>query len=419
MKLSVLEDIVDILEESMLDTIKRHIKRAADQLNLNEGEIDALLRPDAEHEFEIKIGENLKYKAYRVQHSNRRGPYKGGIRFHKDVNLDEARALAMLMSLKTAAMGLPFGGGKGGVAVDPKNLSDEKLEKISREYVRYMHPYIGPDKDIPAPDVNTNAKIIDWMVDEYQAITGDNSLASFTGKSIANGGSLGREAATGRGGVIALDELFKRLEPNTRDLTYAIQGYGNVGSYFATVAAKDRPGWKLAAVSDSSATIISSEGFDPFHLAEYKKHHGRFADLKGKDIEHKISEEIVAANVDVLVLAALGDVITENNANLVNAKYIVELANGPVNFAANEYLKAKKVTVLPDIIANAGGVIVSYLEWLQNKNHEKWSEEEVNSRLESYMRPAVNNLIDESVHSKVSLPEASFILSIKRWLSES
>jgi glutamate dehydrogenase/leucine dehydrogenase len=245
-------------EINMLKTAQQLITQAAQKLGLDESSIAALLATDAEHQFEIELDSGKKLHAYRVQHNNKLGPYKGGIRFHPDVDLDEARALATLMSLKTAAVGLPLGGGKGGVAVNPNDFTEKELEEISRKYVQGLHKFIGPDKDVPAPDVNTNSTIIDWMVDEYQNITGDTSRASFTGKSIKNGGSLGRDAATGRGGVIALSELLEYDGISDKQLTFAVQGYGNVGSYFA-VLAESYPNWRFVAASDSASTIYSKK----------------------------------------------------------------------------------------------------------------------------------------------------------------
>ena len=399
----------------MLDTAQTIIEEAANKLGLNRKTINSLLKMDAEHQFEITLNDGTKLKAYRVQHNNKLGPYKGGIRFHPNVDLDEARALATLMSLKTAAAGLPLGGGKGGVSVNPKDLSRKQLEEISRKYVQYLHPYIGPDKDIPAPDVNTNSTVIDWMVDEYEQLTGDKSHASFTGKSIKAGGSLGRDAATGRGGVIALAELLKYKGKADKPLTYATQGYGNVGSYFATVASSEHPKWKLVAVSDSSKTLYKQNGLDAKDLADYKNRSSHFSDYKGPGIKHLDEKDILGLDVDVLVLAALEDTVTKDNMKDVKARYIVEMANGPVTKTALDYLTKKDVVVLPGIVANAGGVIVSYLEWLQNKKGQKWPESKVNKLLNEYMIKAVKNMVEAAKkHNAANLSEAAFIVAIKK-----
>jgi glutamate dehydrogenase/leucine dehydrogenase len=396
----------------MLETAHGLIRSAGKKLGLSEQEIEELIKIDAEHKFDIKLDSGKSFKAYRVQHKNKLGPYKGGIRFHPQVNLDEVRALATLMSLKTSAVGLPLGGGKGGVEVNPKVLSQEELEELSRKYVRHLHPHIGPDKDVPAPDVNTNAAIIDWMVDEYQKQTGDASGASFTGKSIKNGGSLGRDAATGRGGVIALAELLEHFGEKQGPITYAVQGFGNVGAFFATVAEDLHPGWKLIAASDSSATLTNSDGLDAKDLSGFKADGKRFADY-GKTASSD-ADAIIGQDVDVLVLAALEDAITEKNAVNVKARYVVEMANGPINETGQKYLDNHEITVLPDIVANSGGDIDFYLEWLQNKNDERWSEDKVNKELEKYIKPAVARLVQTAIKNQTSLKEAAFIMALER-----
>ncbi|HEX5395404.1 MAG TPA: Glu/Leu/Phe/Val dehydrogenase [Candidatus Saccharimonadales bacterium] len=399
----------------MLETAHALIRNAGRRLELNDTEINNLIEVDAEHRFDIQLNNGKSYKAYRVQHNNKLGPYKGGIRFHQQVNPDEVRALATLMSLKTAAVGLPMGGGKGGIAVNPKELTRKELEEISRKYVRHLHPHIGPDKDVPAPDVNTNATIIDWMVDEYQKQTGDKSGASFTGKSVGKGGSLGRDAATGRGGVIALAELLDNLGQKQKNITYAVQGFGNVGAFFAETAREQHPEWTLVAASDSGATVINRGGLNAKKLAEFKAHGKRFADYTNGQIASP--GEIIGLEADVLVLAALEDAITDKNASAVKAKIVVEMANGPVNEMGQKYLDGHGITVLPDIIANSGGVIVSYLEWLQNKKDEHWTEEKVNAELSGYIKPAVGSLIITADEYKVSLKEAAFIMALKRLIS--
>lgn len=401
----------------MLHTAQTLIRQAGEKLGLDNDTIEAIIRANAEHEFEIALEDGQKFKAYRVQHNDRRGPYKGGIRFHPEVHLDEVRALATLMSFKTAAVGLPLGGGKGGVVVDPKKLTKEQLEEISRKYVRHLQPHIGPDIDVPAPDVNTNPAVIDWMVDEYECLTGDTTKASFTGKSIEKGGSLGRDAATGRGGVTVLAELLKARGELEKPLTYAVQGFGNVGSFFAAVALTDYPQWQLVAASDSRAGITRKEGLSVAALTQYKADGKRFADYTG-DVQKITNETLLEQDVDVLVLAALGDVITEENAHKIKAKYILELANGPVNDSANEALEKAKITVVPDILANAGGVIVSYLEWLQNKNGEHWSEDKVNQELYKYLAKATDDILEASQNYQVSLKEAAMIQGLRTLTEE-
>lgn len=397
----------------MLATAHKFIEAASKKLGLNTEAVERLLQTDADHIFRLRLEGGQEFDAYRVQHKNTLGPYKGGVRFHPEVDLDEVRALATLMSFKTAAAGLPLGGGKGGVAVDPKKLTFEQKEELSRKYARYLAPHIGPHTDIPAPDVNTKGQIIDWMVDEYEKVTGDTTRASFTGKTLANGGSEGREAATGRGGVIALHELLMLQGKGDRPLTIAIQGFGNVGEFFATVAQDEQPQWKFVAISDSSATLHSENGIDATQAVLHKEAEGRLEHFDDPEVKVKKRDAILSLDVDVLVLAALGDAVTEKNMKDVKAKYIVELANGPLNYAAHAYLTDKKVEIVPDIIANAGGVIVSYLEWQQNLAGEHWTEDEVNQQLDAYMTKAMQRVYEEAERQKVPLKEAAFMVAVE------
>lgn len=380
-------------------------------MGLSQAQINELLKTDAEHQFVIKLGSGKTHKAYRVQHNNKLGPYKGGIRFHPEVNLEEVRALATLMSFKTAAVGLPLGGGKGGVAVNPKELTKAELEEIARGYVKNLHPHIGPEKDVPAPDVNTDPQIIDWMVDEYEKLTGDTSRASFTGKSLKAGGSLGRDEATGRGGVIVLNELLKKLG-KSGPITYAIQGFGNVGSFFATVAAQDHHRWSIVAATDSSGGVYESEGLTAKEVAKYKEDGGKLVDYhKGQPISNN---DFIGLKVDVLVLAALGDAINDKNVGKVKASIVLELANGPVSEKAYKNLSSKGVLVVPDILANAGGVIVSYLEWLQNRRGEHWNLSRVNNQLEEYLVEATDEIFKRSRRDNLTLKEAALAVAIER-----
>jgi glutamate dehydrogenase/leucine dehydrogenase len=401
----------------MLDGVQKLIKEVGSNLGLDEQTIEDLIKPNAEHIFDIELKNGNTYKAFRVQHNNKNGPYKGGVRFHENVTLDEVQALATLMSLKTAAVGLPLGGGKGGVAVNPKSLSKEELEELSRKYVQGLHKHIGPDQDVPAPDVNTNATVIDWMVDEYEKLTGDSSHASFTGKSLSKGGSLGRDAATGRGGVIAFSKLLKLLGKDQQKLTYAVQGYGNVGQFFATISQKELSNWQLNAASDSSAVLYAKDGLDAKALAEHKEKGGRFADYNQPGIDKLALSEFASLDVDVLVLAALEDAVNAGNMKSIKANYIVELANGPITTEAYKYLSGKGIEILPDVVANAGGVVVSYLEWKQNKENKKWSEQKVNEELEKYISKAVEQMQSTAKSSNVPLKEAAFMASLNNLLS--
>ena len=395
----------------MLKTTQETIRRVGKKLGFEDKQIETLLRVNRTHEFEIELG-NETYKAFRAQHNNQLGPYKGGIRFHADVNKEEVEALATLMSLKTAAVGLPLGGGKGGIAVNPKELSEEELEELSRKFVQSLHEHIGPEVDVPAPDVNTNAQIINWMVDEYEQLTGHDKKASFTGKSLDNGGSHGREAATGRGGVFALDEYFTQVGDEQGKKRIAIQGFGNVGSFFATVARGFNKDWKIVAVSDSSATLVDERGLDVDALADYKKSRKSFKDYEHADVQE--ADAVIGHDVDVLVFAALGNAVTKENVEQVETKLLLELANGPVDEEAEETLLDKNVVIVPDIVANAGGVIVSYLEWQQNMNGERWSEEKVNKQLENYIRKATKEVAGLAKEKRASLKEAATMVALQR-----
>jgi len=397
-----------------LQDVHQAVRRIAKTYNLNANAVEDLLAINTTHEFELELSNGNRYKAYRVQHDNRRGPYKGGLRFHPAVNVDEVSMLATLMTFKTAAAGLPMGGGKGGVSVDPKSLSEAELEELSRKFARELQPHIGPQKDVPAPDVNTNPKIIDWMVDEYETFTGDTSKASFTGKSLGKGGSEGRESATGRGGVIVLRELLTLMNWKHYPLTLAVQGFGNVGSFFATVAAKEGLDWKLVAATDSSGGVRSDDGLDILKLDAFKKSGNKLKDFsEGTQIG---PDDIISQEVDVLVLGALDDAVTSKNMRDVRAKIVLELANNPVSAQAREYLTKQGITIIPDILANAGGVVVSYLEWNQNLAGEHWPEAKVNTELERYMQTAIEAVWAEHQKTGTPLIDATMLVALKRLL---
>lgn len=391
---------------TMLATAQAAIRQAAKELGYSDKLIDDFLRPEREHVFTVTAG-GKQYPAYRVQHSSKLGPHKGGIRFHPNVSLDEVRALATLMSLKTAAVGLNLGGGKGGVAVDPRALGEAELEELSRDYARQLAEHLGSDKDIPAPDVNTNGKIIDWMVDEYERVVGHKDPGSFTGKSMSNGGSEGREAATGRGGVIALAEYLKAHNLSGKPLTVALQGYGNVGYFFARVLKEEYPHLTVIAVANSKHTWLQPDGIDPLTITN-------LADIKGATVLP--SDAIIGVDADILVLAALEDSITKDNADQVKAPLIVELANGPITKDAEAFLLAAGKEILPDVVANAGGVIVSYLEWQQNVQGKHWEETKVNQKLRDILVPATTAMLARAAQKHVSYKQAAFELALKRLL---
>lgn len=404
---------MNTMSKAMLETAQTNIRNAAKRLGHDEKVIEALLEAEAEHIFEIEL-KGKTYPAYRIQHNSKLGPYKGGIRFHPGVNIDEVRALATLMSFKTAAVGLPLGGGKGGIAVDPRELSPEDVEQLSRSYARHLAPHIGSGKDIPAPDVNTNAAIIDWMVDEYEKTAGKADKGSFTGKSMANGGSEGRPAATGRGGVITLVEYLKAKGLIDKPLTVALQGFGNVGYYFAEVLSA-YPNIKLIAVSNSKNTWVQPEGIDIKNTTVGVTDTPRPEQLVDlQTITTAPATDIISVKADILVLAALEDALTEVNADEVRASIIVELANGPVTTAAETILEKKNIVTIPDIIANAGGVIVSCLEWQQNLADESWPEDKVNKKLAELLEKAANDMIARAGLENITLRQAAFELALER-----
>ena len=366
-------------------------------------------------------GEIDIFEGYRIQHNNFLGPYKGGIRYFQEVNEDEIKTLAFLMTIKCALVGLPLGGAKGGIRVDPKALSEKELENLSREYVRKIYDFIGPEKDIPAPDVNTNSKIIDWMVDEYLKISNSNDKklkATFTGKSIENDGLEGREEATGKGGEIILERFIQKLNLQ-KPLRVAIQGFGNVGYNLAKFLYQK--GYKIIALSDSKGGIYSEEGFNPELVMECKKEKGMISGCYcigsvcdsnlGNDISN---EEILELDVDILALAALENVIHKYNADKIKAKIILEMANNPITEEADEILNKKGVIIIPDVLANSGGVIVSYFEMLQNLNNEKWNKTKVFEELEKYLTKTFDEVWEIKEKLNIDLRKAAFILSLKR-----
>jgi glutamate dehydrogenase (NADP+) len=400
---------------SMLATAQETIRKAAKDLGYDDKTIEDFLEPEKVHAFEVTAG-GKKYPAYRVQHSSKLGLYKGGIRFHPQVNIDEVQALATLMSIKTAAVNLPLGGGKGGVMVDPKALTKAELEELSRSYARQLAPHIGSNKDVPAPDVNTNGEIMEWMVDELERTLGKSDPGAFTGKPMHRGGSEGREAATGRGGVIVLGEYLKANSLDNKPLTVALQGFGNVGYFFAKVLQQDYPALKLIAVSNSKHTWVKPEGIDvskaiapsPAPRPE------ELSDLQ--DAEVLPHDEVTRIKADILVLAALEDSVTEGNVANVQAGIIVELANGPVTKEAAAELDKQSVVTLPDIVANAGGVIVSYLEWQQNVQHENWDEHTVNQKLADLLVPATRAMMERAKAQGINYKQAAFELALQRLL---
>ncbi len=416
---------------------REEILTVGKKYNIPQDKLEEFLQPDriVEVKIPVKLGtETVSFKGYRSQHNNNLGPYKGGLRFHPGVTKDEVMALSLWMSLKTAVVGIPFGGGKGGIAVDPKVLSEKQLEELSREYVRKTYDVLGYDKDVPAPDVNTNPKIIDWMVDEYIKISAmrngtkiplNKLFATFTGKS--KNGLSGRTEATGFGGVTVLKELAKKMKLEPKEQTVAVMGFGNVGYYFANLASK--AGFQVVAVSDSKGGIVkkTKDEFIPLDIPlvfDCKQEKGSLAgcycaggvcDTRGGQMI--TNEELLNLPVDILIPAALEDVINENNMQNIKAKIIIEMANGPVSPKAYHYLTEKGIIIVPDILANSGGVAASFIEWEQNVEDKEYKKEDVLKRLEKMMQDAFENVWSQSKENKTDLKEASYLLAINKILS--
>lgn len=390
------------------------LKQVGEKANIDPSLIETLLKHDRKIEVELPLimdnGEKKTFKAYRLQHNNWRGPYKGGLRYHPQVSEDEVKALSAWMTIKNAVIDVPFGGGKGGISVDPKTLSKPELERLTRAFTRELAEYIGPDKDVPAPDVNTNGEIMKWIADEY----GDKAVV--TGKAIADGGSEGRTEATGYGGVYALMAVLESKKISPIGLTAAIQGFGNVGTYAAELMIKN--GIKVVALSDSRNTIYSAGGFtDIMALVEAKAKTGSLTNAVkelGIDCEVRPVDDVLTVKADILAPAALEMVITAENAGSIDAKIILELANGPLTPEADEILADRDIIVIPDVLANSGGVAVSYYEWYQNRHDEKWTKERALEKLEGQMRASVAEVLSIAVESKLTLREAAYVLAMRR-----
>jgi glutamate dehydrogenase (NAD(P)+) len=398
---------------SSVDAAKRYFDTAADLLGLSPDVRKLLLTPEREVRVQIAIqldsGQVGTFIGYRVQHDRARGPYKGGLRYHPEVDADEVLTLAQLMTWKTAVVGLPFGGAKGGIAVDPKTLSPRELEMITRKFVDKIHELIGPDLDIPAPDMGTNAQVMAWFFSQYQTLRG-YSPACVTGKPLELHGSQGREEATGRGVMIVTRELLKRLGRDLRGQTIALQGFGNVGSFAGRLF--HEAGAKVVAVSDVGGGVFHPEGLDIPRLLAWQAENKGLAGFPGST--SLTNEELLTISVDVLVPAALGNVLTAKNAANVRAKYIIEAANGPTHPDADEVLQQRGVIVVPDILANAGGVTVSYFEWVQNRQQTTWDLPEIRAKLERKMSDAFDAVWSLAQSRKIPLRTAAYLLGIER-----
>ena len=398
---------------SSTDPTSSAYSEAVNKLGLKPNIAKALELPDRELTVEVPFrrdnGELESVVGFRVQHNNTRGPFKGGIRYHQHVDIDEVRSLATLMTWKTSLLDIPYGGGKGGIGVDPSQYSKTELERMSRRFFRAIDPVIGVNVDIPAPDVNTNAQVMSWFMDEYSQIHG-YSPAIVTGKPLELGGSAGREAATGKGTAVITRETADKWGIDLKNCKVVIQGFGKVGSYAAKFL--DEYGCKIIAVSDVTGGLYDSDGLDIPSLFE---HNYRNRTIDGFDQGKKITnEELLALECDFLIPAALGSAINDSNVDSLNCKVIVEAANGPVTGDAANKLWDKKIAIIPDILTNAGGVTVSYFEWVQNLQQFKWTEDEVNKKLEEKMVHAFNEVYSIKKEKSVPMRIASFMVAIDR-----
>ena len=399
-------DSAAILLESEYDDKKR-FKKAVELLKKPQNVIRLNLR------LKMDNGKSARFKAFRSQHNDARGPFKGGIRFHPGVSEDEVKALSTWMSIKCAVVGIPFGGGKGGVVVDPKQLSENELQQLCTKYSEALVEDIGPWKDVPAPDVNTSGREMAWMLEAYEKKVEYQAPATFTGKPLELGGSQGREEATGLGGFYVLEDFTKMEKPQKNKTTLAVQGFGNVGYWFSKFAMD--AGYKIIAISDSSGAIYDEKGLDVDKLAKLKKESVSFANIAlGKKQKLISNDEFLKLPVQILVPAALENVINESNAGEVKAKAILELANGPMTPEAEEIILNKKVDVLPDVLCNAGGVTVSYFEWVQNLSGYYWEKDEVNKKLKRIMDKAFNKIYEMKKSKNISFRQAAYALAVKR-----
>jgi glutamate dehydrogenase (NAD(P)+) len=400
-------------ELSDYETVRHWFGIAAERLGLRDDVAAVFRTPYREVQVQVPVkladGRIHVFSGYRVQHNGARGPYKGGIRFHPSVDLDEVRALAELMTWKTAIVGIPYGGAKGGINVDPSQLSLRELQMVSRSFLDKIEKILGPTRDIPAPDVGTNAQVMAWLMDEYGKLHG-HSPACVTGKPIALEGSYGREAATGRGVVFMFREAAPLVDLAPAETSYVVQGFGNVGSWAARLM--QQLGARMVAASDASGAIHSEAGIDAERLTAHIAEGGTLVEFPGTD--PIAPEDLIGVECDVFIPAALGGMINADNADQVKCKLIVEGANSPTTPGADQILRDKGVFIVPDVMANAGGVVVSYFEWVQNLQHFRWDEREVNDRLGRIMRKAFREVNARAHASGTALREAAFELGIER-----
>lgn len=403
-------------ETSLFQNALKQFNKAADVMELSESMRNVLSYPKRELtvNFPVRMddGEIKIFTGHRVQHNIARGPAKGGIRYHQNVTLDEVKALAFWMTWKCAVVGIPYGGGKGGVCVNPQELSLGELERLSRRYFSEIQIIIGENEDIPAPDVNTNGQIMAWYMDTYSMNVGHSVLGIVTGKPLDIGGSKGRPEATGRGVMVIAQEAAKYKDLDPKGATVAIQGFGNVGSFAAKIIAEEM-GSKIVAVSDVSGGLYNPNGFDIDDLIEYTKQNKGL--VEGYPKGEKISNsDLLALDVDILIPAALENAITAKNANDVKARIIVEAANGPMTPEADEIIHSKGVFIVPDFLANAGGVTVSYFEWVQGLQHYFWDIEDVRRALHKIMKEAFSSVASTMDKYKINMRTAAYVDSIEK-----
>lgn len=408
---------------SLFESAKQRLKDALQYASISEDTIERLKAPKATLVVSIPVrmdnGELKVFTGYRVRYDDTRGPTKGGIRYHPNVTLEEVESLAFWMTFKCAVANLPFGGAKGGITVDPKSLSRFELERLSRGYIDAIADFIGPDIDIPAPDVYTNPMIMGWMLDQYNIIQRRQVPAVITGKPLSLGGSLGREAATGLGAYFVLRTILPTLKLKKKKMRVAVQGFGNVGAHIAEILYKE--GFTVVAVSDSKGGIYSAKGLNVSSVREYKE---STQDLKTTYCKGSVcnvvadrtitNDELLMLDVDILIPAALENQITERKAPDIKASVIMEVANGPTTPEADAILNKRGVTIIPDILANAGGVTVSYFEWVQNRSGLYWTLDEVNNKLEAMMTKETKLILDISRKNKISLRTASYVHALNR-----
>ena len=397
---------------------KHNVGKAADLLGLSEEDRNVFMTPDrvlrAALEVSMDDGTVGSFPAYRVQFNNARGPYKGGIRFHPDADEDEVSALAAMMAIKCAVVDIPFGGAKGGVTVDPKHLSPGELDRLARAYVRAFAAHLGPESDVPAPDVYTNPHIMAVMLDEYESIVGTPQPAMITGKPLENGGIVGRDTATADGALYVLEALLEDQHRSLEGVEVSVQGAGNAGAQAARLVVEE--GGKVVALADSRGSLLNESGINVAAVLAQKEEGASVHDATAYGTPGTIEAAITAA-CDVLVPAALEDAVTAENAGAVMATVVLEVANGPVTPEADALLTARSIGVVPDVLANAGGVTVSYFEWLQNRSGETWDKERVTRRLRDTMRDAYRDVADFAHERGITLREAAYALALTRILA--